>query len=480
VVGSIGVARASAVAAVPVAPPHRPSRFLATSIVAVPAVVLVAAALARWSHGYGGVDLAILDQALWAASHGHGLFSSVLRENLLGDHFEPGMLLFVPLYRVVPTAAWLLIGQGVAAATAALLVVGRLRTTLDATRRALLAAAILLSPPVAFALQFDAHGLVFAAPFALGAVFAAEDDRPRRAAVLGVLAAMFRLEAGLGVVVAMAVLGRGHRRARSFALAAVGAYLPLAYVLEGRLGAGDDHWTGHFDRLGSSPADALAHPWRIVLALVSVSALSKAVPWLVTSGFLCFRRPRWMLPAMAAGLPVLASSWPGTSSWVFHYGYLPMFLLALAWLPVVKDRPGSWRWVAVSCLALNVLASPLVPSIDPAAAGTSFAAPVWTRPADADRLAVTRDVPANAVVSGDYWTLALVAHRTGLYLWPFPFAAAGRQTLPNPQLQRPDAALAAMVDVVIVPRDQANLVPAGFVIDRATATYVRFRRVGEG
>jgi hypothetical protein len=447
-------------------------------IVLVPAASLAAAALVRSRTGGAGVDLAILDQALWGASHGHGLFSSVLQEHLLGDHFEPGILLFVPLYRIVPTAAWLLVGQVVAAVAAALLVAGRLKVSLDGTRRALLASALMLSPPVAFALRFDVHGLVFAAPFALGAVFTAEDDRPVWAALLGVTAAMFRLEAGGAVVVALLLLGRSHRRARFPALAALGAYLPLAVLLEGRLAAGDDHWTGHFDRLGSSPSDALAHPWRILLALVSVTAMSKAVPWLLTSGFLCFRRSRWMLPAMVAGFPVMVSSWPGTSSWLFHYGYLPTFLLALAWVPVVKDRPRLWKWVAVSCVSLNLLASPLIPSATPLVAGTSFGAPPWTRPANDDLLSVTEGVPRRAALAGDYFVLALVAHRPNLYLWPYPFAPAGRDTLPNPQLQRADPALAGTVDVIIVPRDQMALVPTGFVVDRTTPTYVRFRRAG--
>ncbi len=472
----MGAAVVRAESAEAAGPPDRRGVLSTAWIVIVPATLLAAASLARWHRGYAGVDLAILDQALWAASHGHGLFSSILQEHLLGDHFEPGLLVFVPLYRILPTAAWLLVGQVVAAVAASVLVVGRLRAPLDRTRRAVLAAALLLSPPVAFALRFDVHGLVFAAPFALGAVFAAQDDQPRWAAVLGLMAAMFRLEAGVAVVAAMLVLGHGHRRARILPLAALGVYLPLAVLLEGRLGAGDDHWAGHFDRLGTSPSDALAHPWRILLALVSVTALSKAVPWLLTSGFLCLRRPRWMLPAVAAALPVLVSSWPGTASWVFHYGYLPTFLLALAWIPVVMERPGSWRWVAASCIALNVLASPLIPAADPAAAGRSFAAPAWTRPADADRLAVTRDVPPDAVVAGDYWTLALVAHRTGLYLWPFPFAPAGPNTLPNQELQHADPALAATVDVIIVPRAQLAMAPAGFLVDRTTPTYVRFRR----
>jgi hypothetical protein len=186
-----------------------------------------------------------------------------------------------------------------------------------------------------------------------------------------------------------------------------------------------------------------------------------------------------MLPAAVAALPVIASGWPGTASWVFHYGYLPTLLLALAWLPVVADRPGMWRRVAGTCLALNLLASPLIPSLSPAAAGTSLGRPDWTRRADADLLYVTTDVPRDAVVAGDSWALALVAHRPGLYLWPFPFAPTGQTVLPNPQLQRTVPGLAAAVDVIIVPRDQAAAVPPEFRIDRSTPTYVRFRRTSD-
>jgi len=460
--------------------PPRAPWLRSAVIVGVPAVALAVASVVRALHGLGSVDLAILDQSLWAASRGHRLYSSILRENLLGDHFEPGMLLFVPLYRLVATRMWLLLGQTGAAVAAVLLITGRLRHTLSSVRRAVLGAVVLASTPVAYALIFDVHALVFAGPFAIGSVFAAQDGRPRRAAILGLLAAMFRVEAGVGVLVALLLVRRRRDRSTTLALAVVGAYLPLAYLLEARLGAGDSHWTGHFEHLGHSPADALAHPARVVTALLSTVTLLKVAPWVLGTGLLCLRRPRWMLPAAVVALPVVLSEWPGTASWSTHYGYLPTLFLALAWLPWVDSHPRDWGRVVAGCVGLMLVAGPLVPSIAFALPGRSFAATYWGRPAEGDMRCVVRDVPASAGVAGTPAALALLAHRPSLYLWPYPFQPAGTGILPNPQLQRPRADLAAAVDVLIVSRGDPRPVPPDFVLERATTTVLRFARAGTG
>ncbi len=54
-------------------------------------------------------DLAIFDQVIWNLSNGNGWECSVRGVvDLRGDHFEPILYLFVPLYNIFPNVGWLL------------------------------------------------------------------------------------------------------------------------------------------------------------------------------------------------------------------------------------------------------------------------------------------------------------------------------------------------------------------------------------
>jgi uncharacterized membrane protein len=64
------------------------------------------------SFSSGSYDLGIFDQAVWNTLKGDIMFSSIkMNMNLLGDHFEPALFLFVPLYAIWPSPIVLLVGQ---------------------------------------------------------------------------------------------------------------------------------------------------------------------------------------------------------------------------------------------------------------------------------------------------------------------------------------------------------------------------------
>jgi uncharacterized membrane protein len=435
----------------------------------VPAVLLTVTAVARYLHGWASIDLAIFDQGLWAASRGHGPWSSIVGESLLGDHFAPGWLAFVPLYRIVASPVWLLLAQGAAAGAAAILVACRLRASIGDRTAGLAGAALLVSPPVAYALLSDVHSVVLGVPFALACGFALQDGQPRRALVLGLLAASFRVELAAAVVACFMVLP-GDRRDRLRPTLVLGAYLALAVFLEGQLGHGDSH-SVHFAGVGGSPIAALLHPWRLVD--IAPTALAKALPWLACGAFLALLRPRLAVPALVAALPSLISAWPGTSKLWFQYGLAPTFLLALAWIPVVARRPQLAKGAIVAPIAFALMVGPL-PSLVAVSPGRHQLARYWTH--NPRTACVTSGIPEAAGVSTDATTLTAVAERRHAYLWPYPFAAAPAESLPSPHLQRPRPELAKRVDYVIAPRDEAWLAGPGFVEDGGDATSVRLRR----
>jgi len=76
-------------------------------------VVLSALSIARHlSLSSGSFDLGIFDQAIWNTLNGDILFCSIRNNmNLLGDHFEPILLLIVPIYKIFPSVYVLLFLQ---------------------------------------------------------------------------------------------------------------------------------------------------------------------------------------------------------------------------------------------------------------------------------------------------------------------------------------------------------------------------------
>jgi uncharacterized membrane protein len=453
--------------------PRRPSRErrLAAAVIAVPALLLLATAIARWVNGKSSIDLVVLDQGLWALSRGRSPLAGVIGETLLEDHFGPGILAFGALYRLAASPLWLITAQTLAGAWSAWLVARRLLDRLGWKLAGAVGAGLLVSPPVAYALLFDVHSVVFAVPFAIAAIFALEDGAPRRALILGLLAALFRVEIGLAVVAAFAVWP-GPRRARLRAAAVLGGYLLLALTLEKRLGH-DSYWPIHYGHLGSTARAALSHPERVLQVLLDPSHFLRAVPWLASGAFLALRRPRLMVPAALLALPVLLSRWPGTGSLVYQYGLAPTFLLALAWVPQLRRDPRLAVAVPICCGVLALLFGPLVPPLSHTDSLAVSAGTYWTSAGD-DRCLIG-DIPPGAGVSGGR-PITRLTHRAHLYLWPFPFAAARATVLPADHLQHPDPALAAQVDYLLIPEAASGDVPEGFTPDGSGGGYLRFRR----
>ncbi|HEV7864115.1 MAG TPA: DUF2079 domain-containing protein [Acidimicrobiia bacterium] len=449
----------------------RRSRLSGTTLLALTAALITASTIAAYLNGRGGIDLAIFDQGLFVASRHLTMPASIIRETVFEDHFAPGMLAFAALYRIVATPLWLLVGQGVAAFAAAKLVADRLRPNLGDRQSAWVGVALLISPPVAYCLLWDVHFIVMAVPFALAAAFALEDGHPRRALPLALLAALFRIDVGLGVLAAFAVMP-GSRKGRLRPAALLFAYLMAAEYFEQKLGHAI-FWPMHYAHLGTGPVDAVTNPLRVISTLISWRALAKALPWLATGAFLCLRRPRLAVVAAVVALPVLLSHWPGTDQFFFQYGYAPTFLLALAWIPLARS-PERAKWVIAASTGLGLLLGPVLPALIFPGFGYSYAASRFVP--DREVQCMVRNIPSSAGVSTTSSPLSLLAERDVAYLWPFPFAPAPAGSLPGPQHRQAVPELAQEVDYLIVPRDHGDPIPAGFTEDGATDKLLRFRR----
>jgi hypothetical protein len=435
---------------------------------AVPALVLTVLAIVRVRNGFGSIDLSIWDQALWRASQGRPGVSTISGESLLADHFAPGVLVFVGLYRLIASPVWMFAAQGIATWAAVLILVNRLRHT-TWRRRAVVAVVLTLTPPVAFGILGDPHSTTLALPFGLAGLFAVEDDRPGRACLLGLLAGLFRLEVALGVLAAFIFLPRGSCRRWPAAVPLL-LYCGIALHLEQALG-GPGQWASHYGYLGASAGAVLTHPYRMIAGLFSVDALHSAAFWLVGGGFIGLARPRWALCGLAVGLPVLLSHWAGSHQWGLQYDIGPTLFLVAAGIRALDNERMQTRLV-MAVAVLSLVAGPAAPipiATPPITSIAHIGTPVR------QLLCLTAGLPTSAGVAASPTAVAPISHRDVLYAWPWPFydpAESGPWVYVTPA----EPALQPSVDFIIKVTSDATPVPAGYVLDAASPAYERYRK----
>lgn len=371
-----------------------------------------------WS---GAFDLGIFDQAVWQLSEGRA-FVSLVDRNVFADHFSPVLLLFVPLYWVAATPLWLIGGQ---AAALGLTVLPLRALARDVQVPPWWATALVCgSAPVLSAATFDFHPSTLAVPWVAMMLLYARRDHRFWALVAAAAVVLCRADLSLVLVAAAVVAGPRTRvplALTGFVGAAVGSALPSLF-------GETNGWTLHFGHLGSSPVDALLHPWDLVGALLSDGSIRPLATWVLAAGCLVVLRPRWMLALVVAGLPVLLSSWGATALPWFHYG-APMAPIAIGGTIVSLDpRLQPWRVLAQFrpvILAGGVLVAVAVAS--PLSASTPDQFRLWDvlRPSPGrDSTAAVTLVRDGDVVSADNQLVPHLSHREQIFMFPLPFAMA--------------------------------------------------------
>src|SRR5207302_5347942 len=126
------------------------------------------ASYARWANfAYRTFDLAYYAQAVWQLIHGR---FAVTVENvpLLGNHVEPIVFLFAPLFALVRHPILFVAVQNAALATMPLVGYNiAKRLGLDGKRACLLSAALLLAPAAGYIAIHEFHPEALVAPFLL-------------------------------------------------------------------------------------------------------------------------------------------------------------------------------------------------------------------------------------------------------------------------------------------------------------------------
>lgn len=136
--------------------------------------ILLTLGLSRhWGYLSSLNDLGVFDQAVWGTLHGQFLLNtSILDQPIdwLGFHFNPVLLLFVPLYALSSSVEWFALAQALALSIAAWpIFLLASRVSQSETAGLLWAIAYLANPFLLNAAAWDFHPVTLAVPFiALG------------------------------------------------------------------------------------------------------------------------------------------------------------------------------------------------------------------------------------------------------------------------------------------------------------------------
>jgi uncharacterized membrane protein len=342
--------------------------------------------------------------------------SSIARpDSLLAFHFEPMLLLFVPLYAVGGGATLLLILQSIGLALGAVPAY-RLANLASGSSVAgmAVAAAYLLSPLGQWAVLSDFHTATLAAPLLLLCVERLIVGRsPLQALIVGGLAATAREDVGFvlaAIGLVYVVRRRAVRTGVKFLILGSAASILGALVI--RTYSGD---VSPFDVRYAATVSAGLGP--AVEALARPNVVDYAVTLMLSGAWLAVLAPVALVPA----LPALTLNVLSTSAWMAagkaHYSVLvlPFIVVgAAAGLRQLKTRP---RLIHIATAA--VLASSIVGYVREGAGplGGNYVAAAVTE--HARRAAALADaLPTSASISASSSLVPRVSSRTKVYVFP--------------------------------------------------------------
>lgn len=132
-------------------------------------IILVLGLSRYWGYMSSINDIGMYDQAVWGGIHGKPFLNTIgfnQQTNWLGHHFNPILILFTPLYAIVPSATWLTLAQALALSFAGLPIFLLASRVFTSEKVGLLWALVYLANPFIFnAAAWDFHPISLAVPF---------------------------------------------------------------------------------------------------------------------------------------------------------------------------------------------------------------------------------------------------------------------------------------------------------------------------
>lgn len=372
---SADVVVAPAPATIPLPSTRALANGAAAAMTVAGAAAFSAISLFRYVHfGANGFDLGIQDQTVWGYSRLEFIPNTVLGvPNLLGDHFNPILMVLAPFYWLSASASTLLVAQAVLLAAASIPIY------LWGTQRLGHVAGLAFQGSYFFfwgvlaGVVFDFHHVVFAVPAISTALYAALNKRNRMLWAAVAVAMLTREDVALTVIALGLFIAVFQRRWLIGGVLALGNavwfLLLLDVVMPAVGGAPYQHWT--YRALGTGPLSAIAflfeHPIRsLQLLLTPVEKLRVGAASFANWLFLPLLSPI-VLIALPSFLERFWSSSPTFWSFHFQYSMLPAPILTFAAIDSTARLRGWWKGrsgaVAAYALPIGALAVSAVLSL---------------------------------------------------------------------------------------------------------------------
>jgi uncharacterized membrane protein len=381
--------------------------------------------------GTFGFDLGIFDQGVWLLSRFREPFVTIRGLPLFGDHASYILVLVAPLYWIWADPRLLLLLQvvflAVPAVSVYLIGARRLGSPLAGVA---VAAAYLAFPALQWAAVWHFHPETLAAGFLGLAALAADRQRWRPMAVWLALALLCKEDVGLVVAGFGALLWTtGHPWVGRRTLAAgLGWFLLAALVLiplaNGRT---SPHLELNYGITGSGLSTMLQAAPTLAATIWNNLADGKGDTYLllIFTPFLGLPllAPRWLLPVTPPILLNLAATHGYQLEIRYQYLATAAPFLALAAIAGLATLTKHRAALVVVLVVLAAVAGYVDRQVGPAPWSNDFPRPA-DGPANAARRQALGLIDPAAPVSAQYNLVPHLAHRTHIYEYPNPFAAA--------------------------------------------------------
>ena len=156
--------------------------FVGLVIIAHFFIIFVLGLFRYWGYMSSINDIGQYDQAIWGILHGEPFLNTISfnkQVNWLGHHFNPILILFTPLYAIIPSVHWLTFAQALALSLAAWpLFLLASHVCLSEKTGLLWAVTYLANPFLLNAAAWDFHPITLAVPFVATSMLAIEKKNP--------------------------------------------------------------------------------------------------------------------------------------------------------------------------------------------------------------------------------------------------------------------------------------------------------------
>ena len=415
------------------------------------------------------LDVSIYSQAVWLVGHFHSPFITISNRFLLGDHFQPGLVLLAPLEWVGLGVPGLLVIQSVGLALMAPVLFALARDAGAAPRLAAIPALLwLVCPWIAAVNLAEFHPTAFA-PALLGlSVLAARRDQTVWLFVTAALAMSLKEDAAL-VYLAFGLVLVVMGKRRNGAILAVASSLIFVLALAVVRSQGDAV-TVFSQRFAGDRGEGLPevvtwmflHPGALLGDLLTGTNLAVVAALLLATGGLALLDPIWMLLA----LPILAHNL--LSSYPAQHRLLDQYQLLAAAAFFIAAALGVHKFVSFSRFARLVAFAAVVLALVADVAGGIY---VHSFRLGADSMVdtgvATRAIsliPTRAAVAASVHLAPLLSRRVEVYTLPEPFLPIWPGTISASDLaaraERVDYAIYADGDIVVYESPSLDLLPA--------------------